>query len=276
MRKRLAQDGVALTERLCVYARYIDPEWVAQGVLDVDQDEVLELHPAPRLGAHRGAVAIRADLVPAAIARGRDGERLTEDELTALFAETRPEAIEDLRQAADELRAELAGDTVTFVVNRNINVSNVCIVGCAFCGFGQGKRSPDAYEHDREEFVRRVHEAVDYGATEICMQSGIHPDWTLEDYLYWLRVAKDDRAAAAPARLQPDGDRAHVRHLRPAARRGLRAAARRRPGLDAGHRRRGPPRRRARAHQPQQAAGRALGGDHRGQPRAPGCARRRR
>ena len=106
-----------------------------------------------------------------------------------------------MRQAADELRAELAGDTVTFVVNRNINVSNVCIVGCAFCGFGQGKRSPDAYEHDREEFVRRVREAVDYGATEICMQSGIHPDWTLEDYLHWLRVAKDDRAAAAPARL---------------------------------------------------------------------------
>ena len=54
-----------------------------------------------------------------------------------------------MRAAADELRAELAGETVTFVVNRNINVSNVCIVGCAFCGFGQGKRSPDAYEHDR-------------------------------------------------------------------------------------------------------------------------------
>jgi FO synthase len=80
---------------------------------------------------------------------------------------------------------------VTFVVNRNINVSNVCIVGCAFCGFGQGKRSPDAYEHDREEFVGRVHGAVDYGATEICMQSGIHPDWTLEDYLFWLRLAKE-------------------------------------------------------------------------------------
>ena len=58
-----------------------------------------------------------------------------------------------MRLAADELREELAGETVTFVVNRNINVSNVCIVGCAFCGFGQGKRSPDAYEHDREEFA---------------------------------------------------------------------------------------------------------------------------
>ena len=65
-----------------------------------------------------------------------------------MFAETRPEAIEEMREAADELRAELAGETVTFVVNRNINVSNVCIVGCAFCGFGQGRRSPEAYEHD--------------------------------------------------------------------------------------------------------------------------------
>jgi FO synthase len=63
-------------------------------------------------------------------------------------------------------------------------------VGCAFCGFGQGKRSPDAYEHDREEFVRRVHEAVSYGASELCIQSGIHPDWSLEDYLGWLRLAK--------------------------------------------------------------------------------------
>ncbi len=95
-----------------------------------------------------------------------------------------------MREAADELREELAGETVTFVVNRNINVSNVCTVGCAFCGFGQGKRSPDAYEHDREEFARRVHEAIEYGASELCIQSGIHPDWSLEDYLGWLRFAK--------------------------------------------------------------------------------------
>ena len=108
-----------------------------------------------------------------------------------MFAETRPEAIEEMRAAADELRAELAGETVTFVVNRNINVSNICIVGCAFCGFGQGKRSPDAYEHERDEFVARVLEAVEFGATEICMQSGIHPDWTLADYEGWLRLIKE-------------------------------------------------------------------------------------
>ena len=180
-----------------------------------------------------------------------------------MFAETRPEAIEDMRQAADELRAELAGELVTFVVNRNINISNVCTVGCAFCGFGQGKRSPDAYEHDEQRVRRRASTTrVEYGATELCIQSGIHPDWELEDYLGWLRLAKDRSRRgrrAAPARLQPDGDRAHVRHLGPAARGGLRAAARRGPRLDAGHGRRGAARRRARADLAEQAPGGALG-----------------
>jgi FO synthase len=84
---------------------------------------------------------------------------------------------------------------VTFVVNRNINVSNVCIVGCAFCGFGQGKRSPDAYDHSEADLRERVRDAVAFGATEICMQSGIHPDWTFEDYLHWLRILRDEARA---------------------------------------------------------------------------------
>ena len=191
VRKRLAQDGIALTERLCTYARFLNQDWMAQGVLDVVKTRYWSFIPYTGSG-RREQRAIRADLVPGAIAKGRDGVALSADELTALFAEDRPEAIEDLRQAADELRAELAGETVTFVVNRNINVSNICTVGCAFCGFGQGRRSPDAYEHSEEEFRRRVREAVDFGATEICMQSGIHPDWGLEDYEHWLRVAKDE------------------------------------------------------------------------------------
>jgi FO synthase len=181
VRKRLAADGVALAERLCVYPRFIDEEWIAPRVLDVIRDRYRAFIP------RRGT----AGTTPATIERARAGQALTAAELTAMFAESRPEAIEDMRQAADELRAELAGDTVTFVVNRNINVSNVCVVGCAFCGFGVGRRSPDAYEHDEQEFRRRVHEAVAYGATEICMQSGIHPDWTIADYEKWLRVAKD-------------------------------------------------------------------------------------
>jgi FO synthase len=195
VRKRLKADGYALTERLCVYPQYIGQEWVAQGVLDAIKLKYWSFIPrrgsgGPATRREDSPFAIRSELVPPAIAKGREGQWLSPEELTALFAETRPEAIEDMRQAADELRAELIGDTVTFVVNRNINISNVCTVGCAFCGFGQGKRSPDAYEHDEAEFVRRVLEAIDYGATELCIQSGIHPDWLLEDYLGWLRLAK--------------------------------------------------------------------------------------
>jgi FO synthase len=200
VRKQLQRDGYALTERLCVYPQYIDPEWISPAVMDTIKVKYWSF--IPRRGSGRtdpaasGAPPIRPQLVAGAIEKGREGEALSSEELTAMFAETRAEAIEDLRQAADELRAELAGETVTFVVNRNINVSNVCVVGCAFCGFGQGKRSPDAYEHDAQEFVRRVNEAIDYGASELCIQSGIHPDWQLEDYLGWLRLAKTTAAAA--------------------------------------------------------------------------------
>ena len=190
VRKELQAAGVALTERLCVYPRYIDQDWQAQGVLDTIKARYWSFIPRRGSGRTEPPTPIAPSLVPRAIERGRDGHALTPHELTAMFAETRPDAIEEMRSAADALRAELTGETVTFVVNRNINISNVCTVGCAFCGFGQGKRSPDAYEHDEQEFVRRIHEALDFGATELCIQSGIHPDWSLEDYLGWLRVAK--------------------------------------------------------------------------------------
>ncbi len=195
VRKRLAVDGVALTERLCVYPQFIDAGWLGQGVLDTVRQKYWSFIPRRGSGRTDAPFAIDADLVGPAVERARDGAALSREQLTAMFAETRPEAIEAMREAADELRAELAGDLVTFVVNRNINVSNVCTVGCAFCGFGQGRRSPDAYEHDEPEFRRRVAEAIDYGASELCIQSGIHPDWTFEDYLRWLRVARDEAAA---------------------------------------------------------------------------------
>jgi FO synthase len=195
VRRRLQEDGYALTERLCVYPQYIDPEWVSRGVMDTIKARYWSFIPRrgsgrtdPTASGRGGGPSICPDLVAGAIERARDGAALSPQELTAMFAETRPEAIEELRAAADELRAELAGETVTFVVNRNVNVSNVCTVGCAFCGFGQGRRSPDAYEHS---------EAA-YGATELCIQSGIHPDWSLEGYLGWLRLAK--RVAAQAGR----------------------------------------------------------------------------
>jgi len=190
VRKELAPKGYALTERLCVYPQYMDPEWMEQGVLDVIKLKYWSFIPR-RGSGRRSEESLDGKLAEAAVAKGRDGVELSEDELTALFAETRPEVIEEMRVAADELRAELAGDRVTFVVNRNINFTNVCVVGCAFCGFGQGRRSPDAYEVSEQDFAARIEEAVDYGATELCMQGGIHPDLTLEEYGKWLRLAKD-------------------------------------------------------------------------------------
>ena len=193
VRKRMRGEGLALSERLCVYPEYIDPEWVSRPVMDVIKASYWSF--IPRRGSGRTvALTLADDVAPRAVERARDGLSLSAEELTALFAETRPAVIEDMRCAADELRSSLAGETVTFVVNRNINVSNICTVGCAFCGFGQSRRSPDAYEHSEEEFVSRIRDAVEFGATEICMQSGIHPAWGLEDYEKWLRVAK----AAAP------------------------------------------------------------------------------
>ena len=190
VRKRLAPKGYALTERLCVYPQYLEPDWLDQGVLDAVKLKYWSFIPR-RGSGRRSERAIDPALAPAAIERALADEPLTEAELTALFAERRPEVIEEMRVAADSLRAELAGETATFVVNRNVNFTNVCIVGCAFCGFGQGRRSPDAYEIGEEEFQARIAEAVEFGATEICMQGGIHPHYELEHYGRWLSLARE-------------------------------------------------------------------------------------
>src|SRR4051812_17079502 len=107
MRKRLASRGAALAERLCVYPQYMNPDWLEQGVLDAIKVKYWSFIPRGASG-RREERSIRRELVPAAIARAERGAALSEDELTALFAETRPEAIEDMRQAADSLRSELA------------------------------------------------------------------------------------------------------------------------------------------------------------------------
>ncbi len=190
VRKQLAPRGYALTERLCVYPQYLESTWLEQGVLDAVKLSYWSFIPR-RGSGRRSERQIDPELAASAIEKGRQGLELTEDELTAMFAETRPEVIEQMRLGADGLRSELAGETATFVVNRNVNFTNVCVVGCAFCGFGQGKRSPDAYHITEDEFQARIAEAVTVGATEICMQGGIHPDYSLEHYGRWLRLAKE-------------------------------------------------------------------------------------
>ncbi len=184
---RMAEDGIAVRERLCAYPQFLVPEWQEPRVLAVARDAYPTFVPPPPASS-----LPKNDGLGTVIEQARHGVAPSEADLTRLFADRRPEVAAAVRQAADELRAELAGEVVTYVVNRNINVSNVCTVGCAFCGFGQTKRSPDAYTHDEDTFRARVREAMAYGATELCIQSGIHPDWGLEDYEHWLRVAKDE------------------------------------------------------------------------------------
>lgn len=191
VRDELAPRGYAVAERLCTYPQYLDPQWMEQGVLDLIKSRYWSFIPRRGSGRSLRSGPVDHSLSSTAIEKGRQGEKLTEDELTALFAETDPEVIEQMRVAADSLRQDLAGDLATFVINRNINFTNVCIVGCAFCGFGQGKRSPEAYTLDEAEFIDRIEEALEFGATEICMQGGIHPEYELRDYGRWLTVAKE-------------------------------------------------------------------------------------
>ena len=90
--------------------------------------------------------------------------------------------LQALVAVADHLRREAVGETITYVVNRNINFTNVCFVGCSFCGFGRGVQAADAYSLSFEEVVRRAQEAWDCGGTEVCIQGGLPRD--LDGFFY--------------------------------------------------------------------------------------------
>jgi 7,8-didemethyl-8-hydroxy-5-deazariboflavin synthase CofH subunit len=87
-----------------------------------------------------------------------------------------------LAKVADELRRRAVGDRITYVVNRNLNFTNICIVGCSFCGFSRGPDSPDAYFHSTDALLAKSLEAVERGATEVCIQGGLPKD--LDGYYY--------------------------------------------------------------------------------------------
>src|SRR3984885_5973538 len=95
-----------------------------------------------------------------------------------------------LIRVADEIRRRVVGDRITYVVNRNLNFTNVCIVGCAFCGFGRGADAPDAYFHSNETLVAKCLEAVELGATEVCIQGGLPKDLDGYYYVQLLRAIK--------------------------------------------------------------------------------------
>ena len=122
----------------------------------------------------------------------------SDEAITRLFA-ARDSEFHDICAAANELRASTVGDTVRYVVNRNINYTNICSFRCTFCAFSKGTHSRslrgEPYDIPLEEIERRVSEAWARGATEVCMQGGIHPSYTGDTYLNILRAVK----RAAPA-----------------------------------------------------------------------------
>ncbi len=130
--------------------------------------------------------------------RAAEGNRLGEAEIVRLL-EARGRDLAAVCRAADALRAARCGDTVTYVVNRNINYTNVCTYGCKFCAFSKGRHSADSrekpYNLGLDEIARRTREAWERGATEVCLQGGIRPGYTGETYLSIVAAVK----SAAPA-----------------------------------------------------------------------------
>ena len=182
-----------------------------------------------------------------------------------------------LMRAADVARREDSGDDVSFVVNRNINFTNVCYVGCSFCGFSRHKDDEDVFDHGMEILVEKARNAVERGATEVCIQGGIHPnkDHThYRDILVAVKREFPDLHIHAYSPEEIDFGHTQERHGAPrlpalAGGRGSRNHARHR-GRDP--RRRDP----RRSSPPSKLEDRPLGRDHRSRPRRRACARRAR
>src|SRR4029077_7099095 len=92
-----------------------------------------------------------------------------------------------LVKVAGELRRRTVGDAITYVVNRNLNFTNICFVGCAFCGFSRGPKAKDAYFHSHETLIAKAEDAVKRGATEVCIQGGLPRDFNGHYYADLLR-----------------------------------------------------------------------------------------
>jgi len=165
-------------------------------VSDLDQLSVAELgNTRVRLGegADCGSGFAKLPGPSNLLDRAAAGERLAPNDIVHLFAARGPE-VEEICAAADALRAKTSGDIVRYVVNRNINYTNVCSYACSFCAFSKGKLSDDLrgrpYDLALDEIARRTVEAWNRGATEVCLQGGIHPAYTGDTYLTLLRTVK--------------------------------------------------------------------------------------
>ena len=136
----------------------------------------------------------------------RDPAGLTDAQALALLDADGAE-LEALAALADDLRRDVVGDDVTYVVNRNINFTNVCYTGCRFCAFAQRRTDADAYTLSLDQVGDRAEEAWTAGATEVCMQGGIHPDLPGTAYFDLAAEVKRRVPGHARARVLADGGR---------------------------------------------------------------------
>ena len=207
-----AAKGLPLVERLTAYPRFvrkaaegwIDPA-LRSCVLRASDTEGLARDSAwspgvsggvpgsvggPLGAVHKGPVAASLHRI---LDKAAGGNALSEAEIVALFA-TRGAAAEAVITAADALRAEAKGDTVTYVVNRNINYTNICTHACSFCAFSKtsakGGYRDKPYVLEYAEVAQKAREAVARGASEVCLQGGIHPSYTGETYAGILAAVK--------------------------------------------------------------------------------------
>ena len=203
--RRSAEGGKLLVNRLAVYPSYLAEadKWlapeVARKVRRMSDAEGLarddDWSPGTLVPPRR--TAIRAEVVDPEVgdivAKASGGARLGEGEIVRLFA-ARDADYERVVTAADALRRAVAGEVVRYAVNRNINYTNICYYRCRFCAFSKGKTHEalrgTPYDLALEEVVRRAAEAWERGATEVCLQGGIHPDYTGKTYLGICRAIK--------------------------------------------------------------------------------------
>ncbi len=205
LRDGTAEKGKVLAARLPVYPAYISEDgWLDAAVrpavlraMDEDglaRDDLWSPGVAGTDPVAPPVIGGDGRLVRKVIDIAVTGKRLDEAQITTLFA-ARGSAFAEITSAADGLRADVCGDTVSYAVNRNINYTNVCGYRCGFCAFSKGRLSANLrgapYDLALEEIARRAEEAWARGASEVCLQGGIHPDYTGETYLSIVRAVKD-------------------------------------------------------------------------------------
>lgn len=196
-----------LVERLAVYPEFIRDfdsaaRWLDAGVLRhalaAADGEGLVRQDAWYPGAGKAIPSfsrapVRGD-VRRVLAQAESGQTLAEDEVRLLFT-ARGDEVAEIARLADEMRRRLKGDAVTYVVNRNINYTNICYFRCQFCAFSKGKLSENLRGKPElmtiEDVVERCVEAVARGATEVCLQGGIHPSFTGDFYVELTAAIKE-------------------------------------------------------------------------------------